>query len=274
MTLNEIPPHAVQPLDIKHRNASAEVRRQAQVIARRSGGEASPVRLRLNIIVTDNISVTGRGLNVLLGGRLAVSGTPSALVTNGAFNLRRGSLKLLSRRIEFERGRLDFRGDLDPRINFVAVSRSTDATIRLIISGRASQPNIEVTSSPELPQEEALARLVFDRNLVQLAPLQIAQLASSIAVLSGSGGNNSLLGGLQSALGVDWLEITETASGETAVGLGKQISDKLSIGVEQTTKTNTSRVTIDLNLKRNFKLRGSAGSDGSTGAGIFFQKDY
>ncbi len=273
VTLSEVPPAALKPIDVRHKRAPANVLRQSQKIRARSGGGGADIRLDLRIVASQSISVSGRGITALLGGSLRISGTPAALVTEGSFTLRRGVLKLLGQRLEFESGRLDFDGDLDPRLNLVAVSRTSDSTIRLLIAGRASAPQISVTSSPELPEEEALARLVFNRDLLQLAPLQIAQLAASIAVLSG-GSDNSLLGGLQDTLGVDWLEVTETPSGETAVGAGKQLNERLSIGVEQTTKTNTSRVIIDLGISKNFKLRGAAGSDGSSRAGVFFEKDY
>ncbi|MCP5083976.1 MAG: hypothetical protein GY948_19995 [Alphaproteobacteria bacterium] len=273
VTLSEIPPSALKPLEVRHRRAPPKVLQQLRQFKSRSGGGGSDLRVNLRIVAKESISVSGRGVTALLGGGLNLTGTPSALIANGSFRLRRGTLKLLGQRLEFERGRLDFDRDLDPRLNLVAVSRTSDSTIRLIIAGRASAPKISVTSSPELPEEEALARLVFNRDLLQLSPLQIAQLAASIAVLSG-GSDSSLLGDLQDTLGVDWLEVTETASGETAVGAGKQINERLSIGVEQTTKTNTSRVIIDLGIGKNFKLRGAAGSDGSSRAGVFFEKDY
>ncbi len=273
ITLSEVPPTALRPLDVRHRAAPAKVARQLQAIQARSAGGSSNLRLDVRVVTTDSIAVTGRGLNALLGGKLTITGTAAAPVANGSFRLRRGILKLLARRLEFESGRLDFVNDLDPRINLVAVSRGSDATIRLVISGRITEPKISVTSSPELPEEEALSRLVFDRSMVELSPLQIAQLASSIAVLSGGGGGG-VLDGLQGALGVDWLEITQTPAGETAVGVGKQINDRLSVGVEQSTRTNTSRVIIDLNLTKSLKLRGSAGTDGASRAGVFFQKDY
>lgn len=269
ITLSEIPPSALKSLEVKHRRAPPAVLRQLRQFRSRGGD----LRLDLRIIARESIAVSGRGVTALLGGELRLTGTPSALIANGLFRLRRGTLKLLGRRLEFERGQLDFDRDLDPRLNLEAVSRTSDSTIRLIIAGRASAPTISVTSSPELREEEALARLVFDKDLLQLSPLQIAQLAASIAALSG-GSDNSLLGDLQDTLGVDWLEVTETSSGETAVGAGKQINERLSIGVEQTTKTNTSRVIIDLGISKNFKLRGAAGSDGSSRAGVFFEKDY
>ena len=273
ITLSEVPPSALQPLEVRHVRAPARVRRQVQWLASRTGGGGGNIRLDVLVIAKDPITISGRGLNVSLGGKIRLAGPLSAPQAQGAFKLQRGSMKLLARRLEFERGRLDFFDDLDPRINLVAVSRSTDATINLVISGRASAPEISVTATPDMPQEEALAQLIFDRSMVELSPLQIAQLAAAVATLSGGGGGG-VLEGLQNSLGVDWLEITQTPSGETAVGIGKRINDKLSIGVEQTTQTNTSRVIIDLSVSRSLKLRGSAGTDGTSRAGIYFEKDY
>jgi translocation and assembly module TamB len=273
ITLSEIPPSALQPLEVRHVRAPQRVRRQAQWLASRSGGGGGNIRLDIVVIAKDPITISGRGLNVSLDGKIGLTGLISAPVAQGAFKLRRGSMKLLARRLEFERGRLDFFNDLDPRINLVAVSRSTDATINLVISGRASAPEITVTSSPDMPQQEALAQLIFDRSMVQLSPLQIAQLAAALATLSGGGGDG-VFDGLQNSLGVDWVEITQTPSGETAVGVGKRINDRLSVGVEQTTETNTSRVIIDLRVSRSLKLRGAAGTDGTSRAGVYFEKDY
>ncbi len=274
ITLSEVPPSALQPLEVRHARAPAPVRRQAQWLRGRAGGAASSIRLDILVVAADPISISGRGLNVTLGGKLRLTGPLSEPRASGAFRLRRGSMSLLARRLEFESGRLDFFNDLDPRINLVAVSRRTDATIRLVLSGRASTPEISVTASPEMPQEEALARLIFDRSMLELSPLQIAQLAAALSTLSGGGDGGGILGGLQNALGLDWVEITETPDGETAVGVGKRLNDRLSIGVEQTTQTNTSRVIIDLDITKNLKLRGAAGTDGSSRAGIFFEKDY
>jgi translocation and assembly module TamB len=109
--------------------------------------------------------------------------------------------------------------------------------------------------------------------MLQLSPLQIAQIASYVATLSG-GRQTGLLSGLEGSLGVDWIEVIQTETGETAVSVGKQISERLSIGVEQTTRTNTSRVIIDLGLTSKLKARGALGTDGSSRAGIYFEKDY
>ena len=273
ITLSSVPPSALPAPDVKHRNAPAPVKKQAQALRELQGGGGGDVLLNLTLRARDPISVSGRGLNVTLGGRLLLTGTLQNISAVGAFRLQRGSLKLLARRLDFENGRLDFDDGLDPRINFVAVSRRTDATITLTISGRASAPDIKVTSSPQLPEEEAMARLIFDRSMLQLSPLQIAQIASYVATLSG-GRDSGLLSGLQNALGTDWLEVIQTETGETALSVGKRLNDRLSVGVEQTTKTNTSRVVIDLGITSNFKARASVGTDGASRTGVYYEKDY
>jgi translocation and assembly module TamB len=273
ITLSSLPPRAIQAPDVRHRHAPRTVSRQAAALRQRQGRGGGDILLSLVLRAADPISVSGRGLNVTLGGKLVLAGSLSNIAPQGAFRLERGSLKLLARRLDFESGRLDFDSGLDPRINFVAVSRRTDATITLTIAGRVSTPNITVTSSPQLPQEEAMARLMFDRSMLQLSPLQIAQIASYVATLSG-GRETGLLGGLQNALGTGWLDIVQTESGETAVSFGKQISERLSIGAEQTTQSNTSRAIIDFGITSHLKARGSYGTDGSSRAGVYFQKDY
>jgi translocation and assembly module TamB len=273
ITLAEALPRALSAPDVRHRNAPPEIKRQAEKIARRAGRGGGDIALSLTLVAGDPISVIGRGLAVTLGGRLQLTGTLESPSATGAFRMQRGSLRLLARRLQFENGRLDFDRGLDPRIYLEAVSRRSDATIMLTISGRASEPDIRVTATPAMPPEEAMARLIFDRSMLQLSPLQIARIASFIATLSG-GRDTGILSGLQNALGTDWLDVVQTETGETAVSIGNRINDRLSIGVEQTTKTNTSRVTIDLGLTRNLRARGSYATDGTSRAGIYFEKDY
>jgi translocation and assembly module TamB len=141
------------------------------------------------------------------------------------------------------------------------------------VAGRATAPEITVTSSPMLPQEEALSRLIFGSSLTELSPLQIAQLASAVATLSGGGGGG-LMDGLGQAIGLDRFEVIQTETGETRVSAGRQVSEQVSLGVEQGREPGSTRVNIDIDVTERMKLRGSLGSDGSTKAGVFFQTDY
>ena len=53
-------------------------------------------------------------------------------------------------------------GDLIPTLNIIATNQSDDVQTSVVIEGRADDPEISFRSSPDLPQEEVLARLLFD----------------------------------------------------------------------------------------------------------------
>jgi translocation and assembly module TamB len=273
LTLNEPLPVALAALDVNHINAPIAVRRQAASMAARSVRRGGDLALAVEIVVRDRFSVRGRGLNVELGGRLTLTGTMGNLTAVGSFRARDGRLDLLGQRLQIERGQLDFLGDLDPRIAFAAVARRDGFQIELVVSGRATAPDITITSSPMLPQEEALSRLIFGSSLTQLSPFQIAQLAAAVATLSGGGGGG-LMDGLGQAIGLDRFEVIQTEAGETRVAAGRRITERVSLGVEQGREPGSTQVNIDIDVTRTMKLRGSLGRDGSTKAGVFFQTDY
>lgn len=274
VTLNEPLPSTLEPLTVKHKSPPPQVRRQ-QPRLRRNANKGSPGNIDLDIEIrtVDPIAVTGRGINAQLGGRLRVTGPSSSPRASGAFRLRRGTVKLLSRKLDFNRGELDFTGSLTPQIRFSASARTDRAIITIDVTGRADAPNVTVSSVPDLPQEEALAVLIFGRSIGELSPLQVAQMAGSVAMLSGGSGGG-LFDGLTDLIGSTNIETVRTETGSTAVSIGRQINDRLSVGIKQDIDTGKREVEIDLEITRQLKLRGSVGDDRSTSTGIFFEKEY
>ncbi len=138
--------------------------------------------------------------------------------------------------------------------------------------GRVSDLDISFSSQPQLPQDEVLARLIFNRCINELSPLQIAQLAAAAAELAG-GSNTSLLGSLRSATGLDDLDIVTDSEGNAAVRAGRYIQDNIYLGVEAGAG-GTARGTINLDITEDLKARGAVGTDGDSSVGIFYEKDY
>src|SRR3546814_19740181 len=77
----------------------------------------------------------------------------------------------------------------------------------LNISGRAQNPQIAFTSTPSLPQDEVMSRILFGESVTNLSATQAIQLAASLNSLRGGGGGLNPLGKLQSAAGIDRLRI-------------------------------------------------------------------
>ncbi|OLP42820.1 translocation/assembly module TamB domain-containing protein [Rhizobium oryziradicis] len=266
-------PSSIAQLNIKHRHAPADVKRQLAILQTDdpSSNKDSTIALDLIISAPSQIFVRGRGIDAELNGDVTIRGTAANPIVSGGFTLRRGRILILTKRLDFSSGQITFGGGLVPVINFVATTTSGSTTLNSTISGVATDPDIDFSSSPSLPQDEILAQLIFGQSLSKLSPLQIAQLADAVSQLAG-GRSTSLFNSLRGAVGVDDLDISTDAKGNAQVGAGKYLNDKTYLEFQQSTEG--SKAIINLDVGRGFKLKGSAGSGGSSGGGIFYEKEY
>ncbi len=265
-------PSSLTELNIKQKNAPADVRRQMAEIQPKGGsGSSSALGLDLVISAPSGIFVRGRGIDAELGGELKVTGTSAAPNVSGGFEMRRGRIVILTKRLDFTEGKITFGGGLIPVLDMEADTTSQQTTITVNVAGVANDPDISFSSSPALPQDEVLARLVFGQSMSKLSPLQIAQLADAVSQLAG-GGSNSLLDTLRANLGVDDLDINTDSSGQTTVSVGRYINDRTYLQLEQGGKAG-ARATINLDVGRGVKLKAGAGGDGGS-AGVFYEKEY
>ena len=161
-----------------------------------------------------------------LGGSFVCKGGLDDLRPLGGFELRRGRFLVVGQRITFDEGIVTLEGNLDPRLNMVARTEAENGTIVTVtVGGRASDPQITFSAEPELPQDEALALLIFDRNLSELSAFQVAQLAAAVATLTGSGGNG-VFDTLRRGVDLDNLDVTTAEDGSVGVAAGKYLRGK------------------------------------------------
>lgn len=229
---------------------------------------------RLDVLVNapNQIFVRGRGLDTELGGRVRLTGPVTNIQPVGSFDLIRGRISILGQRITFDEGSVTLVGDLNPQINFVARSEGDNITAIVTVTGTVDNLNIVFSSSPELPQDEVLAQLIFKRSIGELSAFQIAQLAAAAAELAG-GSNNSLMSKLRQGTGLDDIDVVTDSKGQTAVRAGRYIRDNIYLGVEAGS-AGATKGTVNLDISRNLKIKGAVGSDGDSSAGIFYEKDY
>ncbi len=237
-----------------------------------SGGGARPFALDVTVNAPNRIFIRGRGLDAELGGALRIGGTTSDIVPSGGLDLIRGRLDLLGRRFTLNEGTATLQGRLVPFIRLVATTETEGTVVQIIVEGEASEPTITFRSVPDLPEEEALARLLFGRDITSISPLQAAQLASAIATLAGRGGDG-IVGRLRQGFGLDDLDVVTSEDGTAAVRAGRYLSENVytdvTIGADGKTELN-----LNLDVSRSVTVRGRLGSDGNTGLGVFFERDY
>ncbi|WP_136656969.1 translocation/assembly module TamB domain-containing protein [Nitratireductor sp. XY-223] len=274
-------PASIPFIDVKHIHAPRRVVEQARELEPResqSGGtEADAGGLQLDISVNSpaRIFLRGRGIDAEFGGSVDVTGSSRAPRVKGTFTMVRGRIDLLTKRFSFDSGSITFAGPLDPSLNFTATTTRGSTSYSIVVTGTASDPEINFTSSPSLPEDEILANLFFGKSLSNLSAIQIAQIANALASLGGANTRGGVLDRLRNLTGLADIDInTDQEDGSTSIGIGRYINDRTYLNVEQGVSGGSGRVTIDMDLTDHLKARGEADTDGNSKAGIFFERDY
>lgn len=263
------------PPNIRHvgETAGAETTRaRAGIFAGETHGrERFPSRLDLQIDAPNRIFIRGRGLDAELGGNLRLTGTTADVIPIGQFNLIRGRLDLLGNRFALNEGFASLQGDFMPFVRLIASTEREGVSARIVLQGRANEPEIVFESSPELPQEEIVSLLLFGRGFETLSLFQAAQLASSLATLSGR--SEGILERLRRNVGLDDLDVRADEDGEATLRLGRYLTENVYTDLEVNPQGD-SEVSINIDLSPSLTARGRVDNDGRSSVGLFFERDY
>lgn len=254
---------------------SRGTRRRAGLLGRSSGPASNSgpsYDLDLSITAPNRLFVRGRGLDSEFGGTLFLGGTTRDILPSGGFDLIRGRLDILGRRLDLTEARITMQGSAIPRLNLIAETTVDDTTLFVEVSGTADNPDIIFRSAPELPQEEVVARLIFGRSIETLSALQAARLALAVRTLAGRGGEG-IVGKIRNTTGLADLDVTTSENGEAAVRAGTYLNENIYTDVTIDSAGET-RLNLNLDVTPSLTLKGGVTSEGDTSVGIFFERDY
>ncbi|WP_253762089.1 MULTISPECIES: translocation/assembly module TamB domain-containing protein [unclassified Ruegeria] len=261
--------------EIEHVNESRPAfvtrERAGLVVTEEASQSNSRIALDISLLAPKAVFVRGRGVNAELGGRIFIGGTTTAVVPSGQIELIRGNFDILGRRLALTKGIVTLQGDLTPYIEFESSASTSDGTATIEIAGPLDSPEVNVFSDPERPAEEALAMLLFGNRFSEISPFLIAQMAASLAQLSGAGGD--VTKGLRESTGVDTIDVGASESGAGRLGAGAYLGENLYTDFTVNTEGDTE-VNLNLDVTDNFTVKGTVDGRGETGIGVFFERDY
>ena len=228
------------------------------------------IGLDLQVISPGMFYVRGHGLDAEMAGNLLIKGTASNPNITGGFDLKRGNFDLAGISLNFTRGRVAFNGSgvshkLDPTLNFEA-DRSVQGRVAMLkVEGYASEPRISFSSTPELPQDQVLALLLFGTDGHALSSAQMIELGAALATLSGVTTFDPM-GMLRKTLGLDRLAIgggSGVGNGGTTVEAGKYVMKGVYVGAKQSTSGAGTQAQVQVDLTKHLKLNTTVGTGGN-----------
>lgn len=172
---------------------------------RRNGSTQLDVR----ITAPGRVFTRGRGVDAEWALDLRLAGTARHPQILGTATALRGTLALSGRPFEIEDATIRFDGEpMDARIDLTAVRDTADLSARIRLSGTARDPEITFSADPALPEDEILPQILFGRAVEDLSAFEAAQLAASLATLSGRA-SLDLVDAARAAAGLDRFNVRQ-----------------------------------------------------------------
>ena len=243
-----------------------------------SGGAFDLLRLDIALVAPEKLYVSGMGLESEWSADMRIRGTSAMPSISGGVELVRGTLGFAGKSFDLIEGNVQFTGgrELDPRITLVASEDIEGITVNVNVSGKALDPQIAFSSTPGLPQDEIISRILFGSSVANLSAIQAVQLAASLNSLRGGGGGLNPLGTLRSATGVDRLRILggDEASGRgTALAAGQYLTDDIYIEIITDGRGFTA-TQLEVALTPVLSVLSQAGGSGGTNVNVQYQIEY
>lgn len=225
--------------------------------------------------------VRGRGLDSEWQGELTISGTAAQPWITGSFETVNGTFDTLGKSFVLQRGVLWFDGSTLPTLDMMAQIQATDVTAQILIQGSPDKPDIKLTSTPTLPQDEILSRVLFGSGVGQLTPAQGLQLAQAASTLAGGG--PGVLDRLRNRAGLDRLSVgnstnpngTSSATTGSTISGGKYVAPGVFVGVDQGLTGTSTRAKVEVEITPHITANATAGAaSNASSLGVQYKLDY
>lgn len=241
--------------------------------------------LAIEVVLDQQSYVRGLGLDSELRGQVDIAGTAARPRASGELEIVRGQFDLLGKRFDLQEGRVQFENNV-AAIYVKGVYEYPEGEITAEISGTLSGASddldIEFSSTPELPQDEIFAQLLFGKSLTDISPLQAIRLVGVVRTLQSGGSAFDPVARTRELLGVDTLDVetedTDEGEEQYALSLGKYITNRIYIELQRSTDPlNPWQAEMQIELRRNLLLEFKSADENESGAGsveLQWKNDY
>ncbi len=221
-----------------------------------SQGSSSPGKIDVHVNIPNQFFIQGYGLDCEWKGDIYAKGSLTKPSVTGGLQAVRGTLDILGKNFKLAEGevKLDGGWPISPLLNIDMEYQASNITADIIVEGTASNPKLNLTSKPVLPNDEILSQVLFGQSTGSLSHLQALQLASATATLAGFG-DADVLGKSRKALGVDVLKLNSDNDGDssdvskTSLEMGTYVRDNIYVGMDQGVgKNNETGAVVEIEL--------------------------
>ncbi|HVQ08651.1 MAG TPA: translocation/assembly module TamB domain-containing protein [Allosphingosinicella sp.] len=238
----------------------------------------APWRLAIAVAAPGRVAVNGLGMNSEWRANVQVGGTATEPALTGSAEMLRGTYDFAGRRFDLVRGRIRFAGEapVNPQLDIAAEARVRGLSAQIRVTGRSQRPEIAFASTPALPQDELLSRILFGTSITNLSAPEAVQLAAAVASLNDPRGGLDPINALRRSVGLDRLRILPA---DVTQGIGTQLAAGKYLGrrvyVEVVTDgRGYSATTVEYQITRWLAILSSISTIGRESVNVRVSRDY
>ncbi len=263
-------PSGVVAMEVVERNKPADLKSALAPAPRANGAVALDVTLK----APRRVFIRGRGLDMEMSLDARVAGTTSRPRLSGVARVVRGDYEFAGKRFTFDdRGVVYLSTRLeDIRLDLSAKREDPALTAVVQIRGTAADPEITLTSTPVLPNDEVLSQVLFGRSASQLSPLEAAQLASALSALAGGGGFD-VMGNLKAFARLDRLALGGGDQSGVTVSGGKYLTEDVYLEITGGGREGAS-AEVQWRVGRRLSILSRLGSQNNARLAVRWRRDY
>jgi translocation and assembly module TamB len=265
-------PSGVVAMDVVERHRPADLPASLPPAQANGDGWALDVGLK----ASRGVYLKGHGLDTELSLDAHVGGTTAHPTLSGTARVVRGDYDFAGKRFAFEPTSVVYLSTRAEgvRLDLTATRDDPSLTADVRIRGTAARPEISLTSTPSLPNDEVLSQVLFGRTASQLSPLEAAQLASALSGLAGGGGFD-VVGNLRTLAGLDRLALGggDAASGGVSISGGKYLTKNVYLELTGGGRDGGA-AQVEWRVKRSLSVVSRVGGQGAGRLAIRWRRDY
>jgi translocation and assembly module TamB len=231
-----------------------------------AGERGLPATIDVAVNLAKGIVLKGRGLDALLGGQIRLASRPGEpLQARGTLNIIKGTFAAYGRELDIDHGLLRFNGPINnPSLDILAMRRGQQVEAGVAVLGTVLEPRVTLVSEPPVSEAEKLSWLVLGHGLETAGQGDLSKLQSSAGALLSQGAAAGVESQIARAFGLDQLSVGSTTNQDgleqRIVTVGKQISSRLYVSVEQGLQTASSVLHMRYLLTPKLTVEAEAGT--------------
>jgi autotransporter translocation and assembly factor TamB len=259
-----------------------------QAVAAGEGNGAKPLQvevplpfLRANIHVdlSHNAWLQAPGTAIEMRGKLDIrKELQQPFVLSGGIALERGFASAYGKRFVVQQGQVTFTGspDINPQLDITVTHTVSNYQVQIHVEGKARQPQLSFSSTPELNQTDILSLLIVGKTIDRLTSSEQQSLSSQLGGAAIGAVASRLQEAIGGALGLETFTIGAGESfGGGSVSIGKYVTQDIFLSYEVGVgKGGGNRVGVEYSITPTLKLKGSTSDTGNSAVDFLWRREY